>query len=233
MVGESSKVSGRAGARGGSCEGDAPRGPGSRRSDCLVACAKGHDAGHPAERASGCPHDRIGGCPRLGSLKETGLQTHGRQALARVLAHRLVRDGAARRPAAARLASRSAASRRGSSSWSMGRLGPCSAAPSSGPMMTRPGGRSNRSVAPADSAGVACGAAAPRGPTRGSRGSRRIRRERCSEGASCCDADGCSRASVRAPQRRSRRALARRGRLGAPAARAGARGRAWARRISR
>ena len=60
-------------------------------------------------------------------------------------------------------------------------------------MMTRPGGRSNRSVAPADSAGVACGAADPRGPTRGSRGSRRIRRERCSEGASCCDADGCSR----------------------------------------
>ena len=100
-------------------------------------------------------------------------------------------------------------------------------------MMTRPGGRSNRSVAPADSAGVACGAADPRGPTRGSRGSRRIRRERCSEGASCCDADGCSRASVRAPQRRSRRALARRGRLGAPAARAGARGRAWAGQISR
>ena len=55
MVGESSKVSGRAGARGGSCEGDAPRGPGSRRSDCLVACAKGRDAGHPVERASGCP----------------------------------------------------------------------------------------------------------------------------------------------------------------------------------
>ena len=69
MVGESSKVSGRAGARGGSCEGDAPRGPGSRRSDCLVACAKGRDAGHPVERASGCPHDRIGGCPRLGSPK--------------------------------------------------------------------------------------------------------------------------------------------------------------------
>ena len=129
--------------------------------------------------------------------------------------------------------SRSAASRRGSSSWSMGRLGPCSAAPSSGPMMTRPGGRSNRSVAPADSAGVACGAAAPRGPTRGSRGSRRIRRERCSEGASCYDGDGCSRACVRAPQRRSRRALARRGRLGAPPARAGARGRARARQISR
>ena len=120
-----------------------------------------------------------------------------------------------------------------SSLWSMWQLGPCSAAPSSGPMMNRPGGRSNRSVAPADSAGVACGAAAPRGPTRGSRGSRRIRRERCSEGASCCDADGCSRASVRAPQRRSRRALARRGRLGAPAARAGARGRASAGQISR
>ena len=184
----------------------------------------------PGHRLSTCPDSRISGriCSEsrqdAGSgltagpnrktaepyLKETGLQTHGRQALARVLDHRLVRDGAARRPAAARLASRSAASRRGSSSWSMGRLGPCSAAPSSGPMMTRPGGRSNRSVAPADSAGVACGAAAPRGPTRGSRGSRRIRRERCSEGASCCDADGCSRASVRAPQRRSRRALARR-----------------------
>ena len=100
-------------------------------------------------------------------------------------------------------------------------------------MMTRPGGRSNRSVAPADSAGVACGAAAPRGPTRRSRGSRRIHRERCSEGASCCDGDGCSRASVRAPQRRSRRARACRGRLGAPPARAGARGRAWAGQISR
>ena len=137
------------------------------------------------------------------------------------------------RPAGARLASRSAASRRGSSSWSMGRLGPCSAAPPSGAMMTRSGGRSNRSVAPADSVGVVCGAAAPRGPTRGSRGSRRIRRERCSEGASCYDGDGCSRASVRAPQRRSRRARACRGRLGAPPARAGARGRAWARRISR
>ena len=145
----------------------------------------------------------------------------------------MARDWREGRPAAARLASRSAASRRGSSSWSMRRLGPCSAAPSSGPMMTRPGGRSNRSVAPADSAGVACGAAAPRGPTRGSRGSRRIRRERCSEGASCCDADGCSRASVRAPQRRSRRARACRGRLGAPPARAGARGRAWAGQISR
>ena len=120
-----------------------------------------------------------------------------------------------------------------SSLWSMWHLGPCSAAPSSGPMMNRPGGRSNRSVAPADSAGVACGAAAPRGPTRGSRGSRRIRRERCSEGASCCDADGYSRASVCAPQRRSRCALARRGRLAAPPARAGARGSAWSRRISR
>ena len=109
----------------------------------------------------------------------------------------------------------------------MWHLGPCSAAPSSGPMMTRPGGRSNRSVAPADSAGVACGAADARGPTRGSRGSRRIRRERCSEGASCCDADGCSRASVCAPQRRSRCALARRGQLGAPPTRAGARGGAW------
>ena len=141
--------------------------------------------------------------------------------------------GRARRPVGRGFASRSAASRRGSSSWSMGRLGPCSAAPSSGPMMTRPSGRSNRSVAPADSAGVACGAAAPRGPTRGSRGSRRIRRERCSEGASCCDADGCSRASVCAPQRRSRCALARRGRLAAPPARAGARGSAWTRRISR
>ena len=159
--------------------------------------------------------------------------TNPRTRCAGIFIDQLGGDGAARRPAGARLVSRSAASRRGSSSWSMGRLGPCSAAPSSGPMMTRPGGRSNRSVAPADSAGVACGAAAPRGPTRGSRGSRRIRRERCSEGASCCDADGCSRASVRAPQRRSRRALARRGRLGAPAARAGARGRAWARRISR
>ena len=144
-----------------------------------------------------------------------------------------VGDSAARRPAGARLAPQSAASHRASSFWSMRRLGPCSAAPSSGPMMTRPGGRSYRSVAPADSAGVACGAADPRGPTRGSRGSRRIRRKRCVEGASCYDGDGCSRACVRAPQRRSRRALARRGRLEAPPVRAGARGRAWARRISR
>ena len=159
--------------------------------------------------------------------------TNPRTRCAGIFIDQLGGDGAARRPAGARLVSRSAASRRGSSSWSMGRLGPCSAAPPSGAMMTRSGGRSNRSVAPADSVGVVCGAAAPRGPTRGSRGSRRIRRERCSEGASCCDADGCSRASVCAPQRRSRCALARRGRLAAPPARAGARGSAWTRRISR
>ena len=152
----------------------------------------------------------------------------------RILVSRAAHEGEAllSGPAGARLALRSAASLRESSASSVRHLGPCSAAPSSGPMMTSPGGRSNRSVAP-DSAGVACGAADPRGPTRGSRGSRRIRRERCSEGASCCDADGCSRASVCAPQRRSRCALARRGRLAAPPARAGARGSAWTQRILR
>ena len=131
-------------------------------------------------------------------------------------------------PAGARLALRSAASLRESSASSVWRLGPCSAAPSSGLIMTLPGTGATVPRCQPNQLGLRAVPLLCAVPC-ADRASSGVSAESGARGAARAAATPTAPWRVHTPQRRSRRALARRGQLGAPPTRAGARGGAWAR----
>ena len=152
----------------------------------------------------------------------------------RILVSRAAHEGEAllSGPAGAPLALRSAASLRESSASSVWRLGPCSAAPSSGLIMTLPGTGATVPRCQPNQLGLRAVPLLCAVPC-ADRASSGVSAESGARGAARAAATPTAPWRVHTPQRRSRRALARRGQLGAPPTRAGARGGAWARYKSR